>query len=171
MEKMNCSQVDINTYFVFTYGWRLYDGVPHYIKAIILAPNEEVAFELLQLELNKIQLNGFYDNRIVTFNDLNEENFEVFPLYNYNLNIVCKPRIDYLIVKQGYYDGSCYSYDLEYTFYEFKRKCKPQKQWFKIFTDRYDYIHAFYAYDERLEIEYNEECVIEDAQNCIQYLF
>ncbi len=171
MEKMNTSEVNTNTYFVFRYGWRLYHGVPHYIKAIILAPNEEVALELVQIELNKIQLIGFYHREIVTFNDLNEEHFGVFPLYNYNLNILCKPRIDYLIVKQGYYDGSSYSYDLEYTFYEFKRKCKPQKQWINLYTDRYDYLDVHtYNPDERIYSNYSED-IVEETQYCIQYIF
>jgi hypothetical protein len=161
---------DVNTYFVFTYGWNLYDGVPHYIKAIILAPNEEEAFELLKLELNKMELNGFYDNRIVTFNLLNIENFEVFPLYNYNLIIVCEPRIDYLVVKQGYWDGS-YSYDLEYTFYEFKQRSKPQKKWVNLYTDRHDYLNVHsYCPDERIYSKYSED-IVEEAQNSIQYLF
>ncbi len=160
--------VDANRHFVVRFDWSLHEGIPHYIQAIVLAPNEKIAFELLKIKLNKIQCVDQYG--IITFDELVIEEFDIFPLYNSDLHIICEPRIEYLIIKQGYWDGSK-SPNLEYTLYEFKQRSKSQKQWVNLYKNRIDYYsaHTYYP-DERIETEYNEYAV-ERAQSCIQYLF
>ena len=160
--------VDANRHFVVRFGWSLHEGIPHYIQAIVLAPNEKNAFELLKMKLNKIQCADQYG--IITFDELVVEDFDVFSLYNSDLHIICEPRIEHLIIKQGYWDGSK-SPNLEYTLYEFKQRSKLQKQWVNLYTDRIDYYsaHTYYP-DERIYSEYSNISV-ELAQSSIQYLF
>jgi len=161
--------VDANRHFVVRFDWSLCRGIPHYIQAIVLAANEKIAYELLKIELNKIEFIERYAN--ITFNHLTIEDFDIFPLYNDDLYTICEPRIEHIVIKQGYYDGSSTPFNLEYTAYEFKYRYKPQKKWINIYRDRYDYYdaHTFYP-DERILSEYYKE-LVNDAQSSIQLLF
>ncbi len=164
--------VSVNKYFVFTFGLQMYEGIPHYIHAIILAENENNAFEILKYKLNtiKVDSSSCYDPES-TFEDLTFEDFDVNPLHNNEHTILCEPRIEYLLIDQGYWDGSSSYGGLTYTLCEYKHKCKPQKEYVNIYEDRNDYFNAHTYYpDERIETEYNADNV-EIAQSYIQYLF
>ena len=162
-----------NKYFIFDYNLKMFHGIPHIIQAIILANNKKDAFELLKLKLSKTKVDASccYDPDL-TFEELTIEEFaQADTLYNSEYTVLCEPRIDYLLILQGYWDGSS-SYDgLTYTLCQYKHKCKPQKEYVNIYEDRNDYFNAHTYYpDERIETEYNADNV-EIAQSYIQYLF
>ena len=51
-------------------------------------------------------------------------------------------RLEYLDIKQGYYDN-----DLEYTFYLYKCRSKTVKKWIKKYECRRSYYSSFYHDD------------------------
>jgi hypothetical protein len=167
--------VSKNKHFVFDYNLQLYCGIPIYIQAIVLAENEYYAFEILKLKLNTINVDASCCyNPDLTFEDVLFEEFDIKPLYNNEYTVLCEPRIDYLFIDQGYWDGSTSFGGLRYTLCEYKYKCKPQKEFINIFKNKNDYFDCHYSNvnlsDERIESEYSEKN-IETAQSCIQYLF
>ena len=157
---------------------KMYNGIPHYIYGIVLAKNKEDAFELLKSKLKTIVIgkNSHYNldtkeiiRKEKTLEELTIEDFDKSgALYNSEYIVYCEPRIDYLLILQGYYDGSSFDSGLTYTLCEYKYKCKPQKEYVNMYEDRHDYYdcHSYYP-DKRLDTEYS----IEEAQSCIQYLF
>jgi hypothetical protein len=157
---------------------KMYFGIPHYIYGIVLAKNKEDAFELLKSKLKTIVIGekSSYnlETKDITYKDvtLEELTIEDFDksgtLYNSEYTVLCEPRIDYLLILQGFYNDGL---DLTYTLCEYKYKCKPQKEYVNMYEDRHDYYscNSYYP-DKRLDTEYNEYS-IEEAQSCIQYLF
>ena len=157
---------------------KMYNGIPHYIYGIVLAKNKEDAFELLKSKLKTIVIGERSSYNLqtkditykeVTLEELTIEDFyKSGTLYNSEYTVVCEPRIDYLLILQGFHNDGL---DLTYTLCEYKYKCKPQKEYVNMYEDRHDYYdcHSYYP-DKRLDTEYNEYS-IEEAQSCIQYLF
>ena len=177
MDTKNISELIItfilspNRYFCFEFTWKLFRGIPTVIKALILAENKNSAFEMLKSQLVKLNYKNGIDN--VSFDSLNIDAFIVELMYD-NYIIISEPRIEHLVVKQGYYDGGSGPADEEeiiYTMHEYKHKCKPQRQWIKLYKDRSEYyaVHSYWP-DERLDLEYSEK-LVEETQQYIQYLF
>lgn len=159
-----------NKYFTYTFNWQLYQDVPTYISAFVLAKNQAYAFEMVKIRL--ISLN--YKSEINTYHSYDELTPEHFVVDIIDNEVICVPRIDYLVVKQGYYDGSSGSADEEeiiYTMHEYKHKCKPQKRWVNLYEGRHDYYscHTYWP-DQRLSYKYSEQ-LVEETQQYIQYLF
>lgn len=154
--------VDVRKHYMVTF-----DKDIDFIFAIVLAINEEEAFSLLKLKLDTIEVKDF-SNFSYQYRYIDYSLFQIQPLYSYNKQILNVSRIDYLVIRQDYFHDPL---GLEYTFYEYKFKCKPQKQWVKIYDCRRDYYgaHTYYP-DHRIESEYTDFNV-ETAQSSIQYLF
>jgi hypothetical protein len=156
-----------NKHFEFNYGYRLYDGIPHYIYAIVLAENKEEAFTLLKCKLDTLKVESSY-NEELTYSSLRLEDFRVNTLYNEEYVVLSETRLEYLSISQRDWDGGssfCSLLNLDYIVYEYKYRSKLNKQYVKKFRNIFNFIY----YHKHNSTDRNE--LVEEAQNSIQYLF
>jgi len=135
------------TFFLFRIEWSLLNGIPHDIKALILASTKEEAFDMLKEKLDSLDDYDF-GKKVNHFNKLSINNFDIQELQfkeSINYTSFSIPRIEHLIILQGYHDS-----DLEFIFYQYKYRCKQSNKWIKKYEDRRDYYSSFY-YSNHIE--------------------